>query len=157
MFLSDENPTGHLASTQPKRPARQRWRNFRKWLRPGLGIKRWLLLLFLGITALSLGFAELIMIATRETGQDSLLYLVTLGFLPPLAKLLLASLIGVSALLVAVRQLNRSILAPFGYTGPLVDAMTTYTRRGRGLRLVALGGGSGLPSVLRSFKNSTSR
>ncbi|MBI5961154.1 MAG: YvcK family protein, partial [Chloroflexi bacterium] len=54
-------------------------------------------------------------------------------------------------------ELNRSILAPFTLRRreSVIDAVYAYSRRQRGLKVVAIGGGTGLPSVLRGFKAYT--
>ena len=49
--------------------------------------------------------------------------------------------------------LNRTILAPFLQPGkPVVDTLQTYRRKGRGPRMVAIGGGHGLSTLLRGLK-----
>ena len=60
-----------------------------KWLTPGLGIKRWLLLLFLGITVLAIGFAQVIVAIYGVRTQPPLLEVITLRFLPIWARVLL--------------------------------------------------------------------
>jgi len=63
-----------------------RWGRLRRWLRPGTGIKRWLLLMFVGLTILATAGALLIRILFREVPADSiagqLFELVSLNFLP---------------------------------------------------------------------------
>ncbi len=63
------------------------------------------------------------------------------------------ALIGVSLLKVA-----RSILAPYRlrYQKPLIDVVYTHSRRQKGLKVVAIGGGTGLPAVLKGLKAFTS-
>ena len=57
----------------------QSWRSYLKWLKPGLGVKRWLLFLVLGIGLLSLGTA----IALRALYPlPQFFYFLTLQFLP---------------------------------------------------------------------------
>ena len=43
----------------------------RRWLKPGSGIKRWLLVMFLGMTLLATAGALLIRILFREVPADS--------------------------------------------------------------------------------------
>jgi len=40
--------------------------NLRRWLTPGIGVKRWLLVLFIGLLLLALAFAHLLRQATRD-------------------------------------------------------------------------------------------
>lgn len=112
-------------------------------------------LLLFGVTAISLAVAELLVAAAREPALSGIIELITLGFLPELLRILIALLIGAVAVGVAVYELNRSILAPFARRESLIDTMYSYSRRQKGIRLVALGGGSGLPAVLRGFKPQT--
>ena len=60
--------------------------NLRRWLAPGIGIKRWLLVVFAGLLVLALAFAHFL----RQVGRDlepgglagSLIDVLTLQFLP---------------------------------------------------------------------------
>jgi hypothetical protein len=60
--------------------------NLRRWLTPGIGVKRWLLVVFAGLLLLALGVAHLIRQATRDLQPggvaQAVLDLVTLQFLP---------------------------------------------------------------------------
>lgn len=128
-----------------------------KWLTPGLRVKRWLALLLFGITVLAVGLAQVIVTLYRTEALPQSIYLLTLRFLPVWARVLVAAVIGFGAIGIALFQLNRSFLAPF--TGhrraSLIDTMVAHSRRQRGLRVVAIGGGTGLPSVLRGMKAYT--
>lgn len=129
-----------------------------KWLTPGLRIKRWLALLLFGITVLALGFAQLIVVLYRTADMPGLLNVATLRFVPVWARLVISAVAGFGAITIALYELNRSILAPFALRrrGSLIDAVYTHSRRQRGLKVVAIGGGTGLPSVLRGLKAHTS-
>lgn len=130
----------------------------RKWLTPGLHLKRWLVLLMIGITLLGLGAAQIILILVRSSDHPPLLTLVTLRFLTPWARVAISIVLGVAAVAVAFYQLNRSIMAPFALRRheSLIDVMYAHSRRQRGLKVVAIGGGTGLPGVLRGLKHYTS-
>ena len=60
--------------------------NLRRWLRPGIGVKRWLGVAFVGLTALALAGALAIRQLYREVEVEgpvqALIYVVTLQFLP---------------------------------------------------------------------------
>jgi uncharacterized cofD-like protein len=129
-----------------------------KWLTPGLGIKRWLLLLFLGITALAIGFAQVIVAIYRTADLPISLHALTLRFLPIWARVVISALFGLGAIAIALYELNRSILAPFAThrRESWLDLAYARSRRQRGLNVVAIGGGTGLPSVLRGLKAYTS-
>ncbi len=134
------------------------WRSWLKWLIPGIGVKRWLLLLMAGVTLISLGLALLLVDIYRETRLPPLVYLFTLRFLPWWARVAIALIAGSVAVVVAVYQINRSILAPFAGASnrPLADLVFEHHRRRHGIKVVAIGGGTGLPSVLRGLKEYTS-
>ena len=55
-------------------------------------------------------------------------------------------------------KINRSLLAPYRekQSLPVVDMIYSHQQRKRGSRVVAIGGGTGLPSVLRGMKHHTS-
>lgn len=128
-----------------------------KWLTPGLRVKRWLVVLFVGITVLALGLAQVIVTLYRAGDLPDLLYMATLRFLPTWARVFVSVAVGLGATGIAIFQLNRSILTPFTYRRreSLIDVMVAHQRRGCGLKVVAIGGGTGLPSVLRGMKAYT--
>ncbi len=132
--------------------------NLRRWLRPGIGVKRWLGVAFVGLTALALAGA----LALRQLYRDvevggpvqGVISLVTLQFLPYWVRA--ALLLGLGAFLFAYGSYRvvRALLGPFTESAeePLVDLV--YRRRllARGPRVVAIGGGTGLSTLLRGLK-----
>jgi uncharacterized cofD-like protein len=130
-----------------------------KWLTPGLRIKRWLALVMFGITVLAIGVAQVIVAIYHQANRPDLLNLLILHFLHVWARILLAVAVGFGAVIVGLYELNQSILAPFAVQRreSLIDMVYAHTRRQRTLRVVAIGGGTGLPSVLRGLKAYTSQ
>ena len=128
-----------------------------RWLYPGMGVKRWLLLLVLGVTCISLGFAYFLVNVYRQQPLPTAFYYLTLQFVPRLARAALFGGLGLVAVMIAVVQLSRSLLAPFLRPGQEV-AKTVYQHRqlSRGPRVVVIGGGTGLPTLLRGLKEYTS-
>lgn len=124
----------------------------RKWLRPHIGIKRWLLVALLGLVMVAVGIAFV------------LLKLIDFSdwWLTPLAvderNIAFLIVVGAGAALFALQRLFHNILAPYRRTqqGDLVDMMESHNRLGRGLKVVAIGGGTGLPATLRGMKQYTS-
>ncbi|MFA6599706.1 MAG: YvcK family protein [Candidatus Omnitrophota bacterium] len=121
---------------------------FFKWLYPGLGIKRWILLCLLGL-ALIAGVA---LLAIKSVAETSAL----------LASLAMAILIfGIFLIYTAVKNMVRIFvraLLPANGDGRLVDLV--YQRRqsdslSRGPRVVAVGGGTGLSALLSGIKKYT--
>ncbi|MFQ5813060.1 MAG: 2-phospho-L-lactate transferase CofD family protein, partial [Anaerolineae bacterium] len=128
-----------------------------KWLYPGMGVKRWLLLLVLGITCISLGFAYFLINVYRQQPLSAVFYYLTLQFVPRLARAALFGGLGLVAVVIAVVQLSRSLLAPFLRPGQEVAKVVyQHRQRGRGPRVVVIGGGTGLSTLLRGLKEYTS-
>lgn len=135
-------------------------RQFIRWFKPGLGVKRWLVLILLGITLLGVGFAILLLDLYRtEWGSELILTLLSyasLRFLPRELRVLIFGGLGVGLVVFGIWELNRSLLRPFMRPGrAVVDELTSYRRLERGPRVVAIGGGHGLASLLRGLKEHT--
>jgi len=134
----------------------QRWISI-KWLYPGMGIKRWLLLLAVGITLISLGVAYLLTDIYRQQPLPRVFYYLTLQFIPRLCRGLLFGTLGLAAIVVAVFRLNVSLLSVFVEPGQdnLAELVYRQRVRERGPRIVTIGGGTGLSSALRGLKSHT--
>ena len=130
-----------------------------RWLVPGLGVKRWLGLVLFGTTLLGVGLAIVILDIYRTTPETWWLPLISaasLRFLPRMLRALIFGFLGVAAILGGIWGLNRSLMAPFIQPGRrVVDTLTVHRRRGRGPRVVAIGGGHGLATLLRGIKYYT--
>lgn len=131
-----------------------------RWLTPGMGVKRWLLVILLGTTLVGLGLALFLLDLYRNAPDNALLPLVSAVALQSLARplrILIFGGLGIGILGWGIWGLNRNLLQPFTASGrPLVDALSAYRKRERGARIVALGGGTGLSSLLRGLKTHTS-
>lgn len=133
---------------------------FYRWLIPGLGIKRWLLLILAGITLLGVGTGIFLLDMYRtDTGNPfalTLLSFAALRFLPRIARVLIFAGLGAGLVGIGVWRLNRALLRPFMRPGqPLVDQLAHYRRLERGPRVAAIGGGHGIASLLRGLKEYT--
>ncbi len=142
---------------------RRTWQSFRqnvRWLTPGLGVKRWIFVLVLGITLIGVGLA-LFFLDFYRTAPDTwwLPYLstVSLRFLARPLRILIFGGIGVGVILYGIWGLNQALLKPFMRpgAGKVIDTVTAYRRRERGPRIVAIGGGTGLSALLRGLKEYT--
>lgn len=129
------------------------------WMTPGIGIKRWILVVFLGITVLAIGFTVLILDIYRETSISWLrlfFEFISLSYLSRWQRSIIFGGIGLIILLFGLWELNHSILKPFVKPGqPFLDTISDYKKRSKGPRVVAIGGGTGLSSLLRGMKNYT--
>lgn len=137
------------------------WRGIARWFRPGLGVKRWFLFVMLGITLLGLGFAVILIDLYRTDSNDpfllTLLSYASLRFLPRLVRAVIFVGLGIGLVAYGIFRLNRSLLAPFLRPGSdVVDQIRDFRRRERGPRVVAIGGGHGLATLLRGLKAHTS-
>ena len=128
-----------------------------KWLIPGMGVKRWLLLLFGGITIVSLGVGYLLVDVYRTWTFPSVVYYLTLQFIPRVWRGLLFGVVGIAAITIAILQPNGSLLSAFRYPGQssLADIIYNHRQRTRGPKTVAIGGGTGLSALLRGLKEHT--
>lgn len=125
-----------------------------KWLLPGMRVKRWLLLLLLGIVAVGLGLAYVLKDIYQTWAFPSAVYYVTLQFMDHKWRALIVGGIGLTTVLIAVIQINRSLLAAYVRPGSedIVDTVYQYRQRERGPKIVAIGGGTGLSTLLRGLK-----
>ncbi len=129
-----------------------------KWLYPGMGVKRWLLLLMFGVTSLSLGLAYLLVTIYRQQPLPRVFFYLTLQFIPRLARAVLFGALGLGAVVLAVYRVNRSLLSVFWQPGSdsLVELVYQHRQLARGAKVVAIGGGTGLSTLLRGMKEYTS-
>lgn len=123
-----------------------------KWLRPHIGIKRWLFVALIGLVMIAIAIAFI------------LLKLIDFSdwWLTPIAvderNIALLGIVGLGFTIFAIQRLFHNLLAPYRRTqqGNLVDLMESHNRLQRGLKLVAIGGGTGLPATLHGMKQYTS-
>jgi uncharacterized cofD-like protein len=140
----------------------QRGVNLRRWLTPGIGVKRWLLVTFAGCLVLALGVAHVVRQATRDVEPSgvvgALLDLVTLQFLPYPLRGLIVGLVGFALIGIGAYRTIRALAAPFlpSAGGRLVELIYQRKSLARGPRIVVIGGGTGQSMLLRGLKEHTS-
>jgi uncharacterized cofD-like protein len=123
-----------------------------KLLTPGIGVKRWLILMMIGVllvaTSLSYGMLAIIGIHLLPELHPFSEILLTVGIV----------LLGLDCMGVGLLRISRTLLAPYRRSreGRIIDVVYAHNRRQKGLKVVAIGGGTGLPSVLRGMKQFTS-
>jgi uncharacterized cofD-like protein len=143
---------------------RRIWQSLRdipRWFRPGLGIKRWFTLVMIGITLLGLGVAVILIDLYRTDSSNpvflTVLTYASLRFVPRVLRAIIFGGLGVGLVVYGIIQLNRSLLQPFIRPGSDVyGQITDFRRRERGPRIVTIGGGHGLSTLLRGLKSHTS-
>ena len=132
-----------------------------RWFRPGLGIKRWLGFVLIGITLLGLGLAVFLIDLYRTDSANPVLLTfltyVSFRFIPRVWRAILFGGLGVGLVVYGILQINRNLLQPFIRPGSDVyGQITNFRRRERGPRIVTIGGGHGLATLLRGLKTHTS-
>ncbi|MDQ6722315.1 MAG: YvcK family protein [Candidatus Dormibacteraeota bacterium] len=130
-----------------------------RWLTPGLEIKRWLLLLMLAELVLVLGFAYGLKALYKTAELPSQFYYITLQFWPYPIRALIFGALGVGLLVFSYLKLTQSVLGPFlpgSSSSSMVEVIHAFRLKSRGPRIVAIGGGTGLSSLLRGLKTYTS-
>jgi len=137
-------------------------RSFRRnlrWFAPGLGVKRWLGIILAGTTLIGIGFGIFVLEIYRNAPDTWWLPFISFASLRTLARPLRVVIfggIGLGLLLGGIWGLNRALIRPFLRPGqPMVDSLTSHRRRERGPRVVAIGGGHGLSTLLRGLKSYT--
>lgn len=124
--------------------------NFFDWFKPGINIKRWILMGLLGITVFVLGISKLLF-----RGPILDLYLLLYIYL---------SFLGIMIMYAALRFALNSILTLMSGTNvsgnitrqTIADLLYEQRLLIRGPRIVAIGGGTGLSTMLRGLKEFTS-
>jgi uncharacterized cofD-like protein len=137
-------------------PSTTRWL---RWLTPGLQIKRWLLLLMASELVLVLGVAYALKEIYQTARLPGIFFYITLQPLPYVVRALIFLFIGVGLLILSYVKLTQSVLGPFlpgNSASSVIEAIHAFRLRGRGPRVVAIGGGTGLSSLLRGLKTYTS-
>jgi uncharacterized cofD-like protein len=130
-----------------------------RWLQPGLGVKRWIFTILLGTTIIALGLAVFVIDLYRKTPDSWWLPLISwasLRSLPRLARVFVFELIGVVIIIWGIIGLNKSLLGPFlrpGHT--IVDRLEKHYSKKHGPKIVAIGGGHGLSTLLRGLKTAS--
>lgn len=122
-----------------------------KWFIPGIGVKRWFLLLLIGVileaVAITFGAGQFIFSSSSTEFAFGNWLLISL--------LLLA---GLFTIFVAIIGFSRKILEPYRLTrtAPVIDVVYSHSRRNKGIKVVAIGGGTGMPAAIKGLKAFTS-
>jgi uncharacterized cofD-like protein len=133
--------------------------NLSKWLYFGLHIKRWLAVILVGVVIMGLGFAYLLREVYVSYAFPGWVGTATLQFIPRWLRGLLFISVASGLTLYGAWRLNRSVvtaLLPVERQAQLVDQIYSQRTQGRGPRIVAIGGGTGLSTLLRGLKRYTS-
>ncbi len=137
--------------------------NLRRWLTPGIGIKRWLGVVFLGLLLLALAVAHVVrqVSAGLQPGGPvgAVIDAATLQFLPYALRGLIVGVLGAGLVVIGGVRVVRAVTEPLRAAHeeqPLVEVIYQKRFLARGPRIVAIGGGTGLSAFLRGMKEHTS-
>jgi uncharacterized cofD-like protein len=127
--------------------------SLRKWLRPGLHIKRWVVLLVVGILLFVAG-VEIILLDWLRAQTPELYIASTFLFMPRSVWALALCIVGPALTALSIVRLNQELLSPFieGKSTNLVQELETHRALKGGPKLVVIGGGTGLSTLLRGLK-----
>ncbi|HUY55446.1 MAG TPA: gluconeogenesis factor YvcK family protein [Candidatus Nanopelagicaceae bacterium] len=125
-----------------------------RWLVPGLHVKRWLGVTIVAVVAISLGISYALRDFYLHARLPAFTYGLTLQFWPRWVRAVLFAALGLLLLGVGLYKLTKSLLSPFpGGDKALVERLYDFRRRRKGPRIVAVGGGTGLSTLLRGIKS----
>jgi uncharacterized cofD-like protein len=128
-----------------------------QWLIPGLRVKRWFLLMIIGIALIGIGIGFLLVEIYREVPLPGFVYYATLQFLPRWGRGLIVGALGIGAFLFGLLKLNHSIVATLRGNDrqPIVSKLVQQRIASQGPRVVTIGGGHGMAALLRGIKRHT--
>ena len=131
--------------------------DFVRWFLPGLGVKRWLFVAVLGAVLFVNGASRWLTDEGAHVGINELVDWMVGDFFPPADLSYVFLCLGFVLVALGIwRWLNSIVSAvrPYG-TERMIDALLD-TRLKRGYKIVTIGGGTGLATMLRGLKKHTS-
>ena len=134
--------------------------DFLKWFYPGMHIKRWLALMIIGVAIMTFGLAY-IMREAYISGFTfpGFVYYLTLQFIPRYIRGVTLMVSAGGLIIYAFWRLNHSIVSAVmpSRNGNKSIVNMIYNQRAlrRGPKIVAIGGGTGLATLLRGLKAYT--
>jgi uncharacterized cofD-like protein len=132
----------------------------RRWLTLGIGVKRYLLVIFVGTVVLALALAMLLAFVYRTFDvpgpAGTVVYYLTLQWIDHPFRELIVGVFGLLVVLAGALLLARSVLSVVVRPDDnLAEILYQNRRLQRGPRIVAIGGGTGLGVLLRGLKEHT--
>ncbi len=119
-----------------------------RWLKPGINIKRWLLMMLVGLLCFSFFLSLQI---DAKNGQENVSLPFSFSNTIYLRVLLLIA--GITLTGYGFYRFYHSLMRPFIKPGTTVlDTLSSYQKKEKGPRIVTLGGGNGLATLLRGLK-----
>lgn len=128
---------------------------------PGIGLKRWLAVLLCGVLLIVLGLGILIHQVASHASVALLTYVATLQFLPNWARILVFVGAGVALMALGSKRINEIFFThlwsdlQLPENREVVNTILRRYRRSRGPHIVVIGGGTGMPLLLRGLRRYT--
>jgi uncharacterized cofD-like protein len=129
-----------------------------RWLLPGLGVKRWLVLALLGVILLVNGVDRWMVAEGLRFHINEVIDGVVDDYFAPSYLAYIFSALGIALIVIGIRMWLKAIVRASlmrGTGGNLVDTLLGM-RLNQGYKIVAVGGGTGLSTLLRGLKRHTS-
>jgi hypothetical protein len=128
----------------------------RHWLTPGIGVKRWLVMLVLGASLMGLGVIYVLLaFYTEALVPERFTGFLVLAFLPIPVRVILPLVLGFLLVSLAIARLSRNLLEPFRRPGDSVGrAAITTCAAAEGRRSPPLAGVRGCPACCVALRSS---
>src|SRR5579864_9494249 len=131
-----------------------------RWMEPGLGIKRWIALMAFGISLVSVGVVLIVNFKLLDVLERAVIraidmaYIVTCHVISPIVIGTVLLLLGIGIIVYGIRETIGAVVGVFLPRGDprLVGMIMQQRQLQRGPRIVVLGGGTGLGTLLRGLK-----
>ena len=132
------------------------FRRIRLFLYPGIGIKRWLAVGVAGVLLVALGIAFAVSVSLTNTIVEAGRTLTFGGFLTGVQRGAVFGIAGLAITGLSAYMLYRRVVFGARYRqGGIIENLSSERVRRGGPRVVAIGGGTGLSSLLRGVKEYT--
>jgi uncharacterized cofD-like protein len=128
-----------------------------RWAYPGLGVKRWLVVVIVGILLLVNGVDRYLVAEGAGVNANEFIDSFVSDYFSPSNLAWIFALLGIALIFVGIRQWLIAILRASGTGGRdnIIDSLIDM-RLQHGYKVVAVGGGTGLSTLLRGLKRKTS-
>ena len=129
------------------------------FVQPGLGLKRWAVLAGIGLLILVLGIVSAVSVSPSDTFLRSGRAITLSNVIPAFWRGVIFAGVGGAITGFALFRLYKSVLFGASYTATgergVIENLSMHRLRRGGPRIVAIGGGTGLSSLLRGIKQYT--
>lgn len=137
--------------------SRERFFGSLRWFYPGLGIKRWLVVAIFGVLLVVNGMNRYLVSEGLHFHVNEIIDGVVDDVFPPAYLSWIFGIVGVALTVIGIRQWLSAMVraSAIGGTERIVDTLFEMRLR-NGYKIVVIGGGTGLSTMLRGLKRKTS-